>query len=250
MSPISLSLIIPFLAGISTTIGYFPTYISEKYQEKVITFSLSFSAGVMITISIFSLLPESFHLISNDPRISSFLLVGLFFFIGILSSFIIDSILNKKKTNSKLYKLGIFSLITLILHNIPEGITTFLTTTSNLKLGITLSLAIALHNIPEGIAIAIPIFYATKNRKKAFLYTMISGFSEFLGAIFACLFLKEYLNFFLLSCLFGITAGIMIHISLTELLPNALEYKDLKLCIKSFLLGCLVMLICIFIFHI
>ena len=118
-----------------------------------------------------------------------------------------------KRNGKKLNML----MLSVTLHNIPEGITTFLTTTSNLKLGITLSLAIALHNIPEGIAIAIPIFYATKNRSKAFLYTVISGFSEFFGAIFAFLFLKEYLNFFLLSCLFGITAGIMIHISLTEL---------------------------------
>ena len=167
----------------------------------------------------------------------------------ILSSSI-DYQISKHEQKSKLYQLGIFSVITLILHNIPEGITTFLTTTSNLKLGISLSLAIALHNIPEGIAIAVPIFYSTGNRRKAFFYTTISGFSEFLGALFALFFLKNVLNAFLLAAILAATAGVMIHLSITELIPNAFDYINLKKMLWAFLWGFAVMIICIFIFHI
>ena len=136
------------------------------------------------------------------------------------------------------------SVIALALHNIPEGITTFISTNSNITLGITLSLAIALHNIPEGISIAVPIYYATYSRKKAFWYTFLSGFSELLGAVLAYLFIARYINDFILALILGITAGIMIHISIYELLPNSWQYKKKKTTMVSFFLGVLVMLIC------
>ena len=248
MNTLLISFIIPSLAGLMTTIGYLPTYISKKHQEMVIAFSLSFSAGIMITISFASLIPESIELLKYQEKISNQVL-AISFILGVFFSNIIDHILEKKEKDTKLYQLGIFSLITLILHNIPEGITTFLTTTSNLKLGISLSLAIALHNIPEGIAIAIPIYYATNSRKKAFLYTAISGFSELLGAILAFLFIKK-LSFLLLAILLSGTAGIMIDISIRELIPSALDYTNLKKCMLGILLGSIIMLICIFIFKI
>ena len=248
MSPLLISFFIPSLAGIMTTIGYLPTYISKKHQETVIAFSLSFSAGVMITISLISLIPESIELLKYQEK-SLYPILAIVFILGIILSNKLDCILRNKEKDTKLYQLGIFSLITLILHNIPEGITTFLTTTSNLKLGISLSLAIALHNIPEGIAIAIPIYYATNNRRKAFLYTVISGFSELLGAIIAFLFIRK-LSFLLLAILLSGTAGIMIDISIRELIPNALDYTNLKNCILGILLGSIIMLICIFIFKI
>ena len=250
MRNLFISFFIPFLAGLATMIGILPTYISKKHQDSMIVFSLAFSAGVMINISVFSLLVEAYKLLFSNNSLLSIIIIFIYFIIGIIFSIALDFQLEKKVNNSKLYQLGIFSFFALIIHNIPEGITTFLTTSFNLKLGISLSLAIALHNIPEGIAIAIPIFYSTNNHKKAFLYTLISGFSEFLGSVFAFFFLKEKLNSFLLSGILSSTAGIMLYISFFELIPNSLQYKRKSLSFYGFFLGNIVMLICHFIFHI
>jgi len=143
-----------------------------------------------------------------------------------------------------LYKLGVISVIVLMLHNIPEGITTFISTSTDLQLGLSLSLAIALHNIPEGISIAVPIYFSTGKRSKAFLYTIVSGFSELFGAVLAYLFIARYVNDFILGVILAITAGIMVHISFYELIPNSLEYSNKKSSFIAFIIGIIVMLIC------
>jgi ZIP family zinc transporter len=107
-----------------------------------------------------------------------------------------------------------------------------------------------LHNIPEGIVVALPIYYSTNNRKKAYFYTIISGFSEFFGSIIAALFIKNYLNNFLMSLILGITSGIMIHISLSELYPNIKKYNNKLISITGLLLGISLILITTIIFNI
>ena len=129
-----------------------------------------------------------------------------------------------------------------MLHNIPEGITTFISTTTNKALGLKLAFAIALHNIPEGISIAVPIYFSTKNKRKTFFYTIIAGFSELFGAIIAYIFLQKYINNFILSIILAMTAGIMIDISIYELLPSAFKYKKNKINVFYFVLGILIML--------
>ncbi len=239
------SFLITFLAGISTIIGVIPCYLNEKYKEKVISFCLAFSSGVMLSISLISLIPEAFVLFESIFNITPLILICLIFIVlGILFSSLIDSKVEECFTKNKLYKLGIISVIVLMLHNIPEGITTFISTNQNTSLGLSLSLAIALHNIPEGISIAVPIYFSTHNRKKAFLYTLISGFSEFFGAILAYLFIARYVNNFILGIILSMTAGIMLHISIYELLPNSLEYKKNKTTIIGFILGIIVMILC------
>lgn len=244
MNKIMFSFLITTLAGFATLLGVIPCYLN-KSRENIISKSLAFSAGVMITISLTSLIPESvFLLYSKYTNIFIFLIVFIFVVLGIIFSSFVDKKLEENFSTNKLYKLGLISVIALALHNIPEGITTFISTNSNITLGITLSLAIALHNIPEGISIAVPIYYATYSRKKAFWYTFLSGFSELLGAVLAYLFIARYINDFILALILGITAGIMIHISIYELLPNSWQYKKKKATMVSFFLGVLVMLIC------
>ena len=235
--------IITFLAGISTVLGIIPIFI-KKDKNKIINLSLSFSSGVMFSISLFSLIPESLHLINN------FILVLIFINIGLIISSYTDKYISNRINNNSLYKLGIVSIIALILHNIPEGVTTFITSSNNLKIGFILSLGIALHNIPEGISIAVPIYYSTNSYRKAFIYTFIAGFSELIGGIFSYIFLSHYINSFILSVILGITSGIMIQISLFELIPNSLKYKDYKNTILGFILGFIIMIICIYIFKI
>src|SRR5699024_10400042 len=110
----------------------------------------------------------------------------------------------------------------------PEGVATFLSSSTNRGLGLSLALAISFHNIPEGISIAIPIYFSTKSRFKAFLYTLISGLSEPLGAILAYLFLSNIINNFIMSVILAMIAGIMIHISIYELLKESLSYKKIR----------------------
>ena len=119
-------------------------------------------------------------------------------------------------------------MIALMLHNIPEGIATFLSSIENPELGIKLSLAILFHNIPEGMSIAIPIYYATNNRKKAVLYTFLSGISEPIGGFVSYIFLKSIISSTLISYILIFVCGIMITISINEMLPRTLEYKQNK----------------------
>lgn len=235
------NLIIPLIASLSTVIGIIPTYLSKEKQESLINKSLSFSLGVMLTISFISLIPEAFSY-QNKFNLPIIIIILIFIVLGIISSQIIDFYLNNK-INNNLYKLGIISIIAMIIHNIPEGITTYLTTTTNFKLGLKLSLAIALHNIPEGISIAIPIYYSTKSRLKAFNLTLFSGLSELFGALIAYLFIKET-NPLIMSFILSITAGVMIHISLYEILPTVSEYKNKKMTYKYIIIGIITMFIC------
>ena len=212
--------IITLLAGISTIIGIIPTYFNYKYKDYIIKFSLLFSSFAMIYVSIFSLIPEAINYVGISFKNILFLIILIC--IGIIISKYIDNSLNRLSSNS-LYKLGIINLLVLVLHNIPEGIITFLTSSNNIKLGISIAIVIALHNIPEGISIAIPIYYSTNNRKKAFIYTFISGFSELFGGIISYIFLSKFINNSSLFIILSITSGIMIYLSLFELLPSALK---------------------------
>ena len=246
-----MAFVITTLAGLSTLLGMIPIIFKIRNKEKLITFALAFSAGVMMTVSILDLIPESIHyLLVSNKAFPSIILAFIFITIGIIcSSFIDKEMETEKKYNSKLYKLGLISMLAIIMHNIPEGIATFISYEKNATLGITLAISIALHNIPEGISIAIPIFYATGKKKKAFLYTFISALSEPLGALLAYVFLSKLVSPMLMGILLSIIAGIMIHISCYELLPNAKSARDSKTLIQAFLLGILVMFLCIKILH-
>lgn len=247
MNKIILSFLITSFAGFATLFGVIPCFIREKYQDAVISFSLAFSSGVMLAISILSLIPEAILLLSDTFKIIPlFLIVFIFVVVGVLISFLTSFSVDKFVSKNKLYRLGIISIIVLILHNIPEGVTTFISSSVNTTLGVKLAFAIALHNIPEGISIAVPIFYSTNNFKKAFSYTFVAGFSELLGAVLAFLVLAKYVNTFLLAMILALTAGVMMHISIYELLPNSLEYKKNKGTFCFFILGFIVMMICDF----
>ena len=227
-----------FIAGLSTLIGGLFIYYKGN---NIIKLSLAFAAGVMLSVSIFDLIPESLTMFQSNTKNQIFLNITVFTIIGLTIPLFIDKIIPNKAQNNKLYKLGIFTMIAIIIHNKPEGIATYLSSETNLKLGISITIAIAMHNIPEGISIAIPIYYGTKNKKKALGMTLISGMSEPLGAILAFLFLKPIINDTIMGALFAIIAGIMTYISTVELLPNALKYDEKKKTIISFLIGILFM---------
>ena len=238
---IGYSFFLTFLAGFSTILGTFLIFINFKNINKVIISSLSFASGVMICISIFDLLPESIKLLKlNCNYFFSILLFLLFFNLG---SLIILLINKKVPENNNLYRVGIVSMIGIIIHNIPEGILTFVTSSVDMKLGLEIFLAITMHNIPEGIAISIPIYYSTKSKLKALTLSIISALSEVLGAFITYLFLYDYINDILIAIILSLVCGIMSYISIFELIPEALSYKNKKLFIIFFIIGIIFMII-------
>ena len=216
-------IIVSSIAGISTLVGYLFIYIKAD-KNKVISKSLFFASGVMLTLSLVDLIPTSINYLKMDNR--SLLYAVLFFFVGIILCLIIN---NKIKENDVLYKTGILSMIGIMIHNIPEGIVTYILSTVDMKLGLIFAIAIILHNIPEGISISVPIYYSKKSKKKAFLYTMISGLSEPLGALLSMIFLYKYISNFLIAILFSLIAGLMSYISIFELMKTSFKYDKNKI---------------------
>ena len=239
------------IAGLSTMLGTFLIFIPFRNKDHIINGALCFAAGVMITVSLTDLIPEGIKLVANHFFLVPTILIGLIFIVlGLILSMLIDDLLptDFKKQGKGLYRIGIFSMLAIILHNIPEGIATFMATHDNLTLGFSLAIAIALHNIPEGISISIPIYYGTGNKKKSLLYTFISGISEPFGALLAFWFLSPFINDFMMGILFSMIAGIMLHIASYELLPGALKYQNKRISTLAFLAGCIIMIVSHFIF--
>lgn len=242
------SFLLTFIAGFSTMIGTILIFFKEK-TNRVVVASLSFASGVMLTVSILDLIPEAITLL-NYKSIIEILIITVFMVLGALLTRKIDKCMPEVDNNSKkgLYRVGIISMFAIIMHNIPEGIATFMTTSTNLSLGLSLTIAIALHNIPEGISIAVPIFYSTGNRKKALFYTLVSAISEPFGALLAFLFLKPFMNNLVMGLLMAVIAGIMSYISFFELLPKSLSYKNKSLSYIFFFIGIIFMAINHFLF--
>lgn len=235
-----------FLASISTVIGFFIIFISKHKQTKIIISSLAFASSVMFFVSFLDLIPEGYKLLINEFNIIYVILtIMLFFVIGINISMLIDKSLPEKYDydNNKLFKVGLVSMIAIIMHNIPEGMATFISTYQDFNLGLLLTFSIALHNIPEGISIALPIYYSTNSKIKAFSYTLISGMSELFGGLLAFFLLRPFINNITLGILFSIISGIMFYISMFSILPTSLSYKKYKTSFLYFIIGFIIVIL-------
>lgn len=244
---ISIAFLLSSLAGFSTLIGTFVIYFSKKKTINFLVGGIAFASGVMFFLSIFDLIPESINFLRNTYKIIPCLLISFISLsFGVCLSIVIDKLFPSTFDEKVLYKLGLITMIGIMIHNIPEGIATFITTKENIKLGLSITIAITMHNIPEGISIALPIYYYTGSKKKAFIYTFICAISEPFGAFIAYLFLKP--TSLTLGIIYAVIAGIMIHISMYELFPNAKKYKKNKIVYLFYSLGLILVLINIFLF--
>ncbi|MFX1303995.1 MAG: zinc transporter ZupT [Promethearchaeota archaeon] len=236
------ALILTLIAGLSTTIGSVIAFIVKEPSKKFISIIMGFSAGVMILISFAELLQQGIET-------SNFLLGHTFFFIGMFLMLVIDITISHKYefedkkgySEDKLQKTSLLVTLGIFIHNFPEGMATFVAALKNVELGVMLCFAIALHNIPEGIAVAVPIYASTKNRKKAFFWSFISGLSEPIGALIVGLFLFPFINDFILGTMLAIVGGFMVYISLDELLPASRDSGFEHLSIIGIILGMVVM---------
>lgn len=243
------SLLISSFAGISTLLGGLVVYFKFKDKNSFIAFALSFSLSVMISLSIFELLPDSFITLSSRFG----LLVGIIFttVMFMVGKFLVTKI-NKKlallQNKDNLYRVGLLSMIALMLHNFPEGIATFMASYNDLSAGISLGIAIMLHNIPEGISISVPIYYATGSKKRGVIYSLISGLAEPLGAILAFIVLKNYINDITIALVLVIVAGIMITISINEMLPEVNSYNKKNISILGMIIGVILVIVNLLLF--
>lgn len=243
------ALLLTFLAGLATSIGGILAFFLKKENLNTLALGLGFSAGVMLYVSFMELLPQATGELTKifTAKTAEGLTI-LFFFIGTLFAWLIDFFLpshhleNKSLSKeNKLKRVGLFTALVLAVHNFPEGLTTFMATLTNTPTGISIAVAIALHNIPEGISVALPIYHATNNKQKAFWYATLSGLAEPLGAIIGYILLRNFLKGPAFGFAFALTAGIMVYISLDELLPTAHEYGQAHKIIWGILAGMLVM---------
>lgn len=129
-----------------------------------------------------------------------------------------------KEEKKRLIQMGLRTALAIALHNFPEGLATFVAALEDPRVGAVFAIAIGIHNIPEGLCVSLPVYYATGNRLKGFLWGTISGFSEPFGAFIGWLILSRYMGDVVYAILFGVVAGMMVLISLKELLPTAFRY--------------------------
>jgi ZIP family zinc transporter len=254
---VAIAFLLTTLAGLSTGIGSAFALLGRRTNTRFLSFSLGFSAGVMIYISFAELLVEArLSLVEvHGETLGSWAAVGAFFG-GFALIFLIDQLvpsyenphearaieeMSEPGKSPHLMRLGVLTALAIGVHNFPEGIATFAAALSDVRIGVSIAIAIAIHNIPEGISVAVPIMYATGSRKKAFWYSFLSGVSEPAGALVGYLVLRPFFSQTLFGVLFGGVAGIMVFISLDELLPTAKKYATGHVAIYGVGLGMVVM---------
>ncbi|MDF2802222.1 MAG: zinc transporter ZupT [Anaerocolumna sp.] len=272
------------LAGLATGIGSLISFMSKKFSPKFLSISLGFSAGVMIYVSMIEIFTKANTSLTNAlgakpgawATVLSFF--GGMFLIAVIDKLVPEhenpheihkepAILEGKEElvtveeqvaeladaqsndkNPKLLRMGLFTALAIGIHNFPEGLATFISALQEPTIAISIAVAIAIHNIPEGMAVSVPIYYATGSRKKAFLYSFLSGLSEPVGALIGYIILRPFINDVVFGIVFASVAGIMVFISLDELLPSAREYGEHHLSIYGMVAGMIVMAISLLLF--
>lgn len=253
-------------AGLATGLGSVLALFTDRTKTKFLSVALGFSAGVMIYVSFVDIFQKAQDALvaGLGEKAGSWATVGGFF-LGILFIALIDKLIPETENphevhtveemdgkceihKENLMRMGIFTALAIAIHNFPEGIATFTSALYDPKLGASIAIAIAIHNIPEGIAVAVPVFYATGSRWKAFKLSFLSGLSEPLGALVGYLLLHRLLNETVFGFVFASVAGIMVYISLDGLLPSAREYGEHHLSIYGLIAGMAVMAVSILLF--
>lgn len=247
-------------AGLATGVGSALAFFSKRTNPRFLCGALGFSAGVMIYVSmieIFVKARDSLTAVLGESR--GYLYTTLAFFGGMLLIGLIDRLVPsfenpheirsaddtrgqpESGSNRALMRMGLFSALAIAIHNFPEGLATFTGALKDPALGLSIAVAIAIHNIPEGIAVSVPLFYATGSKKKAFGYSFLSGLSEPIGALVGYFVLHSIFSDTLFGILFASVAGIMVFISLDELLPTAEKYGEHHIAIYGVIAGMVVM---------
>jgi ZIP family zinc transporter len=256
-----IAFLLTLFAGLSTGIGSLIAFMAKRTNTNFLSLALGLSAGVMIYVSFMEMIPRSlgsFNEIYGEKTGMLYLILGFFGGIALIAliDFLVPESRNphemhgveEMRSNHKLKQTGMITAITIAIHNFPEGIATFMSALTSLEVAIPITAAIAIHNIPEGIAVAVPIYHATGSKKKAFWLSFASGLAEPIGALIAFWFLLPYWSPELDAFILSAVAGIMIYISLDELLPSAEKYGKHHLSIIGLVIGMAVMAMSLYLF--
>lgn len=254
-------------AGLATGIGSALAFFTRQTNTRFLSYALGFSAGVMIYVSFVEIFIKARQaLVSALGERQGAWMTVLAFFLGMGLIGLIDKLVpsfenphevrnveemqtdRNPHRNQKLLRMGLFTALAIGIHNFPEGLATFAAALSDPALGVSIAIAIAIHNIPEGISVSVPIYFATGSRKKAFYYSFLSGVSEPLGALIGYLVLFRFFNDLVFGFLFAMVSGIMVFISLDELLPSAQKYGEHHLSIYGLMSGMGVMALSLLLF--
>lgn len=252
------AIILTLLAGLATGIGSIIALFTKTTNKKFLSTSLGFSAGVMLYISFAEMLVKSQAYLSERGAAWGMWAACGSFFGGMIFIMLIDNLIpspesdltaaRSGKHDAVLQRMGILMALAIAIHNFPEGLATFTSTLDDVSLGAAIAVAIAIHNIPEGIVTSVPIYFSTGNKKKAFLISFASGLTEPIGALLGYLALKPFLSDTLYGIIFGSIAGIMVYISVEELIPMAREYDKGNTMILGAIGGMAVMAISLIMF--
>lgn len=278
MENIIYAFILTLIAGLSTSIGSLIAFFAKKTNKKFLSLSLGFSAGVMIYVSMIEIFQKAQEALVSElgDKPGAFVTV-IAFFGGMFLIALIDKLIpsaenphepknvladcegcgdcevcvkeqKAKQQKDQLMRLGIFTALAIAIHNFPEGIATFVSAFQDPGVAIPIVAAIAIHNMPEGIAVSVPIYQATGSRKKAFLYSFLSGLAEPIGALLGWLVLIPIMSDMVYGIIFAGVAGIMVFISVDELLPASREYGEHHLSIYGLIAGMMVMAVSLLLF--
>ncbi|MDR0992238.1 MAG: zinc transporter ZupT [Ruminococcus sp.] len=256
------------IAGLATGLGGVISVLSKKQNAKFLAAALGFSAGVMIYVSMIELFAEATRSLGVLYGAKQGTIITVIsFFAGMVLIAVIDKLIPEKENPHEIHhkgdepmfptaeskkphliRTGMMTALALTIHNFPEGLATFVTAMGEPGIAIPVTAAIALHNIPEGVAVAMPLFYATGSRKKALGFSFLSGLSEPLGAIIGYFLLRAFISDSLFGIVFAAVSGIMVFISIDELLPAAREYGEHHISVYGFVAGMAVMAISLIMF--
>lgn len=239
-----LAFVVTLVAGLATSVGGLLAVHDKVRERGTLAFALAFSAGAMILVSFMEILPKGVRALTEqhgDREGQAYAYLTFFVGIGVVAAIdrLLPASLNPSeiegreasltpadvRVNARLLRSGLLVAVVVSLHNFPEGLSGFLATLDDPSVGIALAVAIAIHNVPEGIAVAAPIYGATGNRRKAFWYAAGSGLAEPVGAVAGYFLLRLFLSEDSFSLIFGFVAGMMVFISVDELVPAAHRYQ-------------------------
>ncbi len=245
---ILIAFLLTLVAGLSTGVGGIIALLAGHKSRMFLALSLSFSAGVMIYVSLVEILWKSRTSCAEAVgEEAGYWLAILAFFGGIALIALVDhflpegELMEETKEEGGLMRMGLFTAWAIAIHNFPEGLATFVSAIESPLLALPVVVAIAIHNVPEGLAVAVPIYRATGSRRRAFLYSLASGLAEPVGALLGWLILMPFMSPVLFGMVYGGVAGIMVFISFDELLPSAREYGPHKVSLWGLLGGMAVM---------
>ncbi len=256
-------------AGLATGIGSALAFFTKQTNTKFLSAALGFSAGVMIYVSFVEILVKARSaLTAAYGDVPGTWYTVLSFFGGILLIGIIDKLVpsfenphevrnveemeagheHDDDRSQKLLRMGLFTALAIGIHNFPEGLATFAAALKDPSVGASIAIAIAIHNVPEGISVSVPIYYATGSRTKAFYYSFLSGLAEPIGALIGYFLFIQFFSDAVFGILFALVAGIMVFISLDELLPSAQKYGEHHISIYGLVAGMAVMALSLLLF--